>query len=146
MKHLEENHQPQRAPRSQPFNPELQIFSPIGREKLRAAMVNAHPPEGLALCLTPKGGMGSLGSFWASSTTMSIFSPGLMGLLHIISKQCASSCTTYHKDIAILKRNISCCSTNLCNVGDISASPSNRAHMAMVAFTSLVCVVLSRIL
>uniref|UniRef100_A0A8C6XF02 Snake toxin/toxin-like domain-containing protein n=1 Tax=Naja naja TaxID=35670 RepID=A0A8C6XF02_NAJNA len=109
-------------------------------------MVNAHPPEGLALCLTPKGGMGSLGSFWASSTTVSIFSPGLMGLLHIISKQCASSCTTYHKDIAILKRNISCCSTDLCNVGDISASPSNRAHMAMVAFTSLVCVVLSRIL
>uniref|UniRef100_A0A670ZVT6 UPAR/Ly6 domain-containing protein n=1 Tax=Pseudonaja textilis TaxID=8673 RepID=A0A670ZVT6_PSETE len=42
----------------------------------------------------------------------------LMGLLHIISKQCASSCTTYHKDIAILKRNISCCTTDLCNQSD----------------------------
>ncbi|XP_058030871.1 prostate stem cell antigen [Ahaetulla prasina] len=70
----------------------------------------------------------------------------LLGFINVISKECASSCTVYNKDIAIAKRNISCCSTDLCNIDDTSASPTTCAQMAMVAFTSLACMILSRVL
>ncbi|KAL7985702.1 hypothetical protein Chor_010641 [Crotalus horridus] len=69
-----------------------------------------------------------------------------MGLLSIVSKECASSCTTYYKDMLIVRRNVSCCSSDLCNVGGTSASPTNSAQMAMVAFISFACIILSRLL
>ncbi|XP_039213029.1 prostate stem cell antigen-like [Crotalus tigris] len=70
----------------------------------------------------------------------------LIGLLSIVSKECASSCTTYYKDMLIVRRNVSCCSSDLCNVGGTSASPTNGAQMAMVAFISSACIILSRLL
>ncbi|XP_032078227.1 prostate stem cell antigen [Thamnophis elegans] len=71
----------------------------------------------------------------------------LMGFVSIISKECASSCNAYYKDISIAKRNISCCSNDLCNIESKSSSSSTlRAQIAMVVFTSLVCMILSRAL
>ncbi|XP_009513476.1 prostate stem cell antigen [Phalacrocorax carbo] len=37
------------------------------------------------------------------------------GLLSIISKGCDSSCEPQHQDFSVGSRNISCCSSNLCN-------------------------------
>ncbi|NXB10280.1 PSCA protein, partial [Cnemophilus loriae] len=39
-----------------------------------------------------------------------------VGLFSIISKGCASSCDTSYEDFSVGNRNISCCSSDLCNV------------------------------
>ncbi|NXN48289.1 PSCA protein, partial [Rhinoptilus africanus] len=38
------------------------------------------------------------------------------GLVTIISKGCDLSCTEDYQDFSVGNRNVSCCSTNLCNV------------------------------
>ncbi|NXA78654.1 PSCA protein, partial [Thryothorus ludovicianus] len=40
----------------------------------------------------------------------------VVGLFSIISKGCDSSCETSYQDFNVGNRNISCCSTDLCNV------------------------------
>ncbi|NWX53730.1 PSCA protein, partial [Promerops cafer] len=40
----------------------------------------------------------------------------VVGLFSIISKGCESSCEVSYKDFNVGNRNISCCSTDLCNV------------------------------
>ncbi|NXI18328.1 PSCA protein, partial [Irena cyanogastra] len=40
----------------------------------------------------------------------------VVGLFSIISKGCDSSCESSYQDFSVGHRNISCCSTELCNV------------------------------
>ncbi|NXW73047.1 PSCA protein, partial [Hirundo rustica] len=40
----------------------------------------------------------------------------VVGLFSIISKGCDSSCDPFHQDFNVGNRNISCCSSDLCNV------------------------------
>ncbi|NXS03686.1 PSCA protein, partial [Oxylabes madagascariensis] len=40
----------------------------------------------------------------------------VVGLLSVISKGCDSSCAEFHNDVNVGSRNVSCCSTDLCNV------------------------------
>uniref|UniRef100_A0A8B9EWZ4 Snake toxin/toxin-like domain-containing protein n=1 Tax=Amazona collaria TaxID=241587 RepID=A0A8B9EWZ4_9PSIT len=44
------------------------------------------------------------------------FLPGVIGLVSIVSKGCDSSCESHYQDFKIGNRNISCCSSDLCNV------------------------------
>ncbi|XP_025025680.1 prostate stem cell antigen-like [Python bivittatus] len=69
-----------------------------------------------------------------------------VGFLNIISKECVSSCNMYYKDFFLGKRNISCCSTDLCNAGGISAFRPNCTQMVMVVFISFACIILGSVL
>ncbi|NXB75982.1 PSCA protein, partial [Donacobius atricapilla] len=40
----------------------------------------------------------------------------VVGLFSVISKGCDSSCEESHNDFNVGSRNVSCCSSNLCNV------------------------------
>ncbi|NWS73946.1 PSCA protein, partial [Crotophaga sulcirostris] len=52
----------------------------------------------------------------------------IVGLFSIISKGCDSSCQAQYQDFKVGNRNISCCSTNLCNV---NAAGSLRSSYGM---------------
>ncbi|NXV10777.1 PSCA protein, partial [Cepphus grylle] len=52
------------------------------------------------------------------------------GLFNIISKGCDPSCTEEYQDFSVGNRNVSCCSTNLCNV---NAAGSVRYSYGMAA-------------
>ncbi|NWU49713.1 PSCA protein, partial [Dromas ardeola] len=52
------------------------------------------------------------------------------GLFTIISKGCDPSCTAEYQDFSVGNRNVSCCSTNLCNV---NAAGSVRYSYGMAA-------------
>ncbi|NXW06262.1 PSCA protein, partial [Fregetta grallaria] len=54
----------------------------------------------------------------------------VVGLFNIISKGCDSSCTPFNQDFSVGNRNISCCSSNLCNV---NAAGSVRYSYGMAA-------------
>ncbi|XP_053104958.1 prostate stem cell antigen [Hemicordylus capensis] len=45
---------------------------------------------------------------------------GAAGLFNLISKECTSSCEPYFKDFTVGKRNITCCTSELCNVNGAS--------------------------
>ncbi|XP_063156356.1 prostate stem cell antigen [Candoia aspera] len=70
----------------------------------------------------------------------------MVGFLNIISKECVSSCSMYYKDISVGKRNISCCSTDLCNAGGTSVFQTNSAQMAMAVLISFAGIVLGSLL
>ncbi|NXY60262.1 PSCA protein, partial [Callaeas wilsoni] len=40
----------------------------------------------------------------------------VVGLFSIISKGCDSSCDAFYQDFSVGNRNISCCSSDLCNI------------------------------
>ncbi|KFP87794.1 Prostate stem cell antigen, partial [Acanthisitta chloris] len=52
----------------------------------------------------------------------------VVGLFSIISKGCDSSCASSYQDFNVGNRNISCCSTDLCNV---NAAGSVRSSYGM---------------
>ncbi|XP_074429781.1 prostate stem cell antigen [Larus michahellis] len=55
------------------------------------------------------------------------------GLFTIISKGCDPSCAAEHQDFSVGNRNVSCCSTNLCNVnaaGSVTYSYGMAAGIA----------------
>ncbi|KAM9644287.1 prostate stem cell antigen-like [Morphnus guianensis] len=54
----------------------------------------------------------------------------VIGLFSIISKGCDPSCESFHQDFSVGNRNISCCSSNLCNV---NAAGSVRCSYGMAA-------------
>ncbi|XP_009472305.1 PREDICTED: prostate stem cell antigen [Nipponia nippon] len=54
----------------------------------------------------------------------------VIGLFNIISKGCDSSCESLYQDFSVGNRNISCCSSNLCNV---NAAGSVRYSYGMAA-------------
>ncbi|NXF41521.1 PSCA protein, partial [Nyctibius bracteatus] len=54
----------------------------------------------------------------------------IIGFLNIISKDCDSSCKPSYEDFSVGYRNISCCSSNLCNV---NAAGSVRYSYGMAA-------------
>ncbi|NXR05140.1 PSCA protein, partial [Sagittarius serpentarius] len=54
----------------------------------------------------------------------------IIGLLNIISKGCDPSCESLYQDFSVGNRNISCCSSNLCNV---NAAGSVRCSYGMAA-------------
>ncbi|NWX12092.1 PSCA protein, partial [Aegotheles bennettii] len=45
----------------------------------------------------------------------------VIGFFNIISKGCDSSCEAGSQDYGVSKRNVSCCSSNLCNVNAASS-------------------------
>ncbi|KAM9386799.1 prostate stem cell antigen [Phaethornis superciliosus] len=54
----------------------------------------------------------------------------LVGLFNIISKGCDPSCKSLDQDYSVTRRNVSCCSDNLCNV---NAGSSLRYSSGMAA-------------
>ncbi|NXK05900.1 PSCA protein, partial [Herpetotheres cachinnans] len=54
----------------------------------------------------------------------------IIGIISIISKGCDSSCNESHQDFSTGSRNISCCSSDLCNV---NAAGSVRCSYGMAA-------------
>ncbi|NXJ95881.1 PSCA protein, partial [Corythaixoides concolor] len=54
----------------------------------------------------------------------------VVGLFSIISKGCDSSCAPLYQDFSVGNRNISCCSSNLCNA---NAAGSVRGSYGMAA-------------
>ncbi|NXC19811.1 PSCA protein, partial [Corythaeola cristata] len=54
----------------------------------------------------------------------------VVGLFSIISKGCDSSCAPLYQDFSVGNRNISCCSSNLCNA---NAAGSVRCSYGMAA-------------
>ncbi|KAM4686331.1 prostate stem cell antigen [Amazona ochrocephala] len=54
----------------------------------------------------------------------------VIGLVSIVSKGCDSSCESHYQDFKIGNRNISCCSSDLCNV---NAAGSVRSSYGMAA-------------
>ncbi|NXY49230.1 PSCA protein, partial [Ceuthmochares aereus] len=52
-----------------------------------------------------------------------------IGLFSIISKGCDSSCQQHYQDFSVGNRNITCCSSDLCNV---NAAGSVRSTYGMV--------------
>ncbi|KAH0617380.1 hypothetical protein JD844_015479 [Phrynosoma platyrhinos] len=68
---------------------------------------------------------------------------GVVGLFNVISKECASSCEPYFKDFTVGKRNISCCTADLCNINGAHGFSTNyKAQVALALFVSLVCIFL----
>jgi len=59
-----------------------------------------------------------------------VFLPGVIGFFSIISKGCEASCQEDYQDFKVGNRNVSCCSTNLCNV---NAAGSVRSSYGMAA-------------
>ncbi|NWJ04371.1 PSCA protein, partial [Crypturellus undulatus] len=58
---------------------------------------------------------------------------GIMKLFNVITKSCASSCEASYQDLTVGSRNISCCSSDLCNV---NAASSMRGSYGMAAAIS----------
>ncbi|NXW60106.1 PSCA protein, partial [Eurystomus gularis] len=54
----------------------------------------------------------------------------IVGLFNIISKGCDASCVSAYQDFNVGNRNVSCCSTNLCNA---NAAGSVRCSYGMAA-------------
>ncbi|NXI74469.1 PSCA protein, partial [Anseranas semipalmata] len=54
----------------------------------------------------------------------------ISGLFNIISKGCVSACEADYQDFKVGNRNVSCCSTDLCN---INAAGSVRCSYGMAA-------------
>ncbi|NWH89362.1 PSCA protein, partial [Aegithalos caudatus] len=52
------------------------------------------------------------------------------GLFSIISKGCVSSCEESYQDFSVGNRNISCCSTDLCNVNAVGSVRSSYGMAA----------------
>ncbi|NXD80303.1 PSCA protein, partial [Halcyon senegalensis] len=52
------------------------------------------------------------------------------GLFNIISKGCDASCVPAYQDFSVGNRNVSCCSSNLCNV---NAAGTVRCSYGMAA-------------
>ncbi|NXX95135.1 PSCA protein, partial [Centropus bengalensis] len=60
-----------------------------------------------------------------------------IGLFSIISKGCDSSCQSHYQNFNVGNRNISCCSTNLCNTNAAGSVRSNYGIAAGVAASIL---------
>ncbi|XP_008495687.1 prostate stem cell antigen [Calypte anna] len=54
----------------------------------------------------------------------------LVGLFNVISKGCEASCKALDQDYSVTRRNVSCCSSDLCNV---NAGSSLRYSYGMAA-------------
>ncbi|NXX12674.1 PSCA protein, partial [Podargus strigoides] len=57
----------------------------------------------------------------------------IVGLFNLISKGCDSSCKALYQDYSVGNRNVSCCSSDLCNV---NAAGSVRYSYGMAAVTA----------
>uniref|UniRef100_A0A8C3QWV3 Prostate stem cell antigen n=1 Tax=Cyanoderma ruficeps TaxID=181631 RepID=A0A8C3QWV3_9PASS len=57
----------------------------------------------------------------------------LAGLFSIISKGCDSSCAESYSDFNVGNRNISCCTTDLCNVNAAGSARSSYALAGGIA-------------
>ncbi|XP_054241580.1 prostate stem cell antigen [Indicator indicator] len=57
----------------------------------------------------------------------------IIGLFNVISKDCDASCAADYQDFSVGNRNVSCCSSNLCNVnaaGNVRSSYGLAAGLA----------------
>ncbi|NXJ82434.1 PSCA protein, partial [Trogon melanurus] len=61
----------------------------------------------------------------------------VVGLFNIISKGCDSSCEASYQDFKVGNRNISCCSTSLCNVNAAGSVRSSYGLAAGIAASLL---------
>ncbi|XP_062987287.1 prostate stem cell antigen [Elgaria multicarinata webbii] len=66
----------------------------------------------------------------------------VVGLFNVISKECTSNCDPHFKDFTVGKRNITCCTTDLCNVNKAHSFSTNYAQVALAVFTSVACIFL----
>ncbi|NWT02709.1 PSCA protein, partial [Mionectes macconnelli] len=66
----------------------------------------------------------------------------LVGLFSIISKGCESSCESSYQDISVGNRNISCCSSDLCNL-NAAGSVRSSYGLAGGAAAGVLCIFLS---
>ncbi|XP_025902950.1 prostate stem cell antigen [Nothoprocta perdicaria] len=62
---------------------------------------------------------------------------GIMKLFNVISKTCASSCEASYQDLTVGTRNISCCSSDLCNVNAASSMKCSYGMAAMISASML---------
>ncbi|XP_067386101.1 prostate stem cell antigen-like [Emydura macquarii macquarii] len=75
----------------------------------------------------------------SSSTACKTDVINVVGLFSIINKECTASCTPSYQDFTVGRRNVSCCSTNLCNVNGAGSAASGYATMAVGLSASLLC-------
>ncbi|NXP14326.1 PSCA protein, partial [Thinocorus orbignyianus] len=61
----------------------------------------------------------------------------VIGLFNIINKGCDASCEATYKDFGVGNRNISCCSTELCNVNAAGSLRSSYGIAAAIAASVL---------
>ncbi|NXP50779.1 PSCA protein, partial [Heliornis fulica] len=61
----------------------------------------------------------------------------VVGLFSIISKGCDSSCESLYQDFSVGRRNISCCSSNLCNSNSASSVKYSYGMAAGIAASVL---------
>ncbi|KFQ21950.1 Prostate stem cell antigen, partial [Merops nubicus] len=61
----------------------------------------------------------------------------IVGLFNIINKGCDASCVSSYQDFNVGNRNVSCCSTNLCNVNSAGSVRGSYGVAAGVAGTVL---------
>ncbi|XP_053251141.1 prostate stem cell antigen [Podarcis raffonei] len=67
---------------------------------------------------------------------------GVVGLFNVISKECTASCDPYFSDFKVGRRNVSCCSTDLCNVNGASDFKMGYIQVALALSASLACILL----
>ncbi|NWR60380.1 PSCA protein, partial [Bucorvus abyssinicus] len=61
----------------------------------------------------------------------------IKGFFNIISKSCEASCKALYQDFSIGSRNVSCCSSDLCNVNAAGSVHGNYGMAAGIAGTVL---------
>ncbi|KAF7237178.1 Prostate stem cell antigen [Varanus komodoensis] len=63
-------------------------------------------------------------------------------VINIITKECSASCESSLSNFTVGKRNISCCSTDLCNVSGAHSFRTSYGPVVLAVFTSLACLFL----
>nr|XP_014430476.1 prostate stem cell antigen-like [Pelodiscus sinensis] len=66
----------------------------------------------------------------------------VVGLFSIINKECAATCEQRFQDFTVGKQNVSCCTTNGCNVNGAGSVAGSYPTLAAGLAASVVCVLL----
>uniref|UniRef100_A0A8D2LQE2 Snake toxin/toxin-like domain-containing protein n=1 Tax=Varanus komodoensis TaxID=61221 RepID=A0A8D2LQE2_VARKO len=75
-------------------------------------------------------------------TALPIFFSAVAQVINIITKECSASCESSLSNFTVGKRNISCCSTDLCNVSGAHSFRTSYGPVVLAVFTSLACLFL----
>ncbi|KAM7177045.1 prostate stem cell antigen [Macrochelys suwanniensis] len=66
----------------------------------------------------------------------------IVGLFSVISKECSAACQASYQDFTVGKQNVSCCSTDLCNLSGAGSVGSSYATLAAGLTASVLCALL----
>uniref|UniRef100_A0A8C3XST4 Snake toxin/toxin-like domain-containing protein n=1 Tax=Chelydra serpentina TaxID=8475 RepID=A0A8C3XST4_CHESE len=66
----------------------------------------------------------------------------IVGLFNVISKECSAACQASYQDFTVGKQNVSCCSTDLCNLSGAGSVGSSYATLAAGLTASVLCALL----